>query len=108
MMDSSAQSTPIDIPCVVAPKRHASVDKWIVFSDIHVKSASIDTCERVLDAVHEEAAKRNGGIIFLGDFWHVRGALSVDLLNRVMKIFRSWTRPVIMIPGNHDQVSISF
>ena len=45
------------------------------------------------------------GIIFLGDFWHVRGSLSVELLNRVLKCLKEWTQPVIMIPGNHDQVS---
>jgi hypothetical protein len=39
-----------------------------------------------------------------GDFWHVRGALCVDLLNRVLASLKQWTQPVIMIPGNHDQV----
>jgi hypothetical protein len=39
-----------------------------------------------------------------GDFWHVRGALCVDLLNRVLTALKQWTQPVIMIPGNHDQV----
>ena len=59
--------------------------RWVVFSDLHVKSTSIDTCEEVLAAVHREAALRDAGVIFLGDFWHVRGALSVDLLNRVLR-----------------------
>jgi hypothetical protein len=40
----------------------------------------------------------------IGDFWHVRGALCVDLLNRVLASLKQWTQPVIMIPGNHDQV----
>lgn len=84
----------------------AQCKKWIIFSDLHVRAASIDTCEQVLDAVHEQALAKSAGIIFLGDFWHVRGALSVDLLNRVLKSFRQWTQPVIMIPGNHDQVTL--
>ncbi len=85
---------------------HKSTDKWIIFSDLHVKGASIDTCEQVLDAVHAAAKERSAGIVFLGDFWHVRGALSVELLNRVMQALRKWTQPVIMIPGNHDQVTL--
>ena len=48
------------------------------------------------------------GIIFLGDFWHVRGSLSVELLNRVLKCLKEWTQPVIMIPGNHDQAYIHY
>jgi DNA repair exonuclease SbcCD nuclease subunit len=59
----------------------------------------------VLDAVHEAALERGAGIIFLGDFWHVRGDLKVELLNRILKCLRKWSQPVIMIPGNHDQVS---
>jgi DNA repair exonuclease SbcCD nuclease subunit len=77
----------------------------VIFSDLHVKSASIEVCEEVLHRVHQEALQRNAGIIFLGDFCHARGALSVELLNRVLKSLRKWEQPVIMIPGNHDQVS---
>lgn len=73
---------------------------------MHVKASSIATCETVLAEVHKSAKERNAGIIFLGDFWHVRGALSVDLLNRVLKSLQEWTQPVIMIPGNHDQVTL--
>ena len=83
---------------------HQACRDWVIFSDLHVKGASIEVCEEVLRRVHEEALKRSAGIIFLGDFWHVRGALSVELLNRVLRSLRQWTQPVIMIPGNHDQV----
>jgi hypothetical protein len=61
---------------------HDKTNRWIIFSDLHVKGSSIETCEAVLDKVHEAAVQRDAGIIFLGDFWHVRGALSVELLNR--------------------------
>jgi hypothetical protein len=30
----------------------------------------------------------------------------VELLNRVLKILNKWKQPVIMIPGNHDQVTL--
>ena len=79
-----------NIAKVVAPEGHERTRSWIIFSDLHVKSSSIDTCEQVLDRVHAEAVKQNAGIIFLGDFWHVRGALNVELLNRVMKCLRRY------------------
>ena len=83
-----------------APPLHASFMNWVLFSDLHVKSASIAVCEEVLRNVHEAAVIRKAGVIFLGDFWHVRGALSVDLLNRVLSELSRWTQPVIMIPGD--------
>lgn len=95
-----------EIPYLIPPDIHSKTKRWVLFSDLHVKSSSIETCDRVLFEVNDAAAKRDAGIIFLGDFWHVRGALSVELLNRIMKSLRSWTQPVIMIPGNHDQVSL--
>jgi DNA repair exonuclease SbcCD nuclease subunit len=61
-----------------------------------------------LQRLDEESVKKDAGIIFLGDFWHVRGTVSVELLNRVLKSLNKWTQPVIMIPGNHDQVSQVF
>jgi hypothetical protein len=102
--DESESLRAYDLKAIKAPERHSQTLKWIVFSDLHVKGSSIDCCEEVLREVHSAAVQRNAGIIFLGDFWHVRGALNVDLLNRVLKSLRQWKQPVIMIPGNHDQV----
>ncbi|CAM9133833.1 unnamed protein product, partial [Phaeothamnion confervicola] len=88
---------------------HAACEQWVVFSDLHVSTASLDIClqaRMVLDVVHEEAMRRpNCGIAFLGDFWQARGTIKVELLNAVMNRLSRWQRPVIMIPGNHDQVS---
>jgi hypothetical protein len=92
------------LPALEAPVAHANCNSWVIFSDLHVKGSSIDVCEEVLHQVHEAAKLRDAGIIFLGDFWHVRGALSVELLNRVLGSLSKWECPVIMIPGNHDQV----
>ena len=36
----------------------------------------------------------------------MRGALNVELLNRILRSLGKWTVPVIMIPGNHDQVTL--
>ena len=103
---SSEKVLKYDLPVIEAPAVHQACKSWVIFSDLHVKSGSIEVCEEVLDRVHQAALDRNAGIVFLGDFWHVRGSLSVDLLNRVLKALRKWTQPVIMIPGNHDQVTL--
>ena len=113
-------TSPYQLRCIDTPPLHASVRRWVIFSDLHVKSSSITVCEEVLRNVHEAAVSREAGVIFLGDFWHVRGALSVDLLNRVLNELSKWKQPVIMIPGcgfavdmilliavgNHDQVTL--
>ena len=39
-----------------------------------------------------------------GDFWHARGSLPVEPLNAVLRVFRGWSRPTLMLVGNHDQV----
>eukprot|EP00903_Cladosiphon_okamuranus_P005576 g5550.t2 len=86
---------------------HAAMKEWLVFSDLHVSPGSLAVTLEALDRVNEEAMKRAAcGIAFLGDFWHARGSLKVDLLVPVMKQLATWTRPVVMIPGNHDQVTL--
>ena len=85
---------------------HSSYDKWVVFTDLHCSSTTLDTCIEVLDTVHTVALEENAGVLFLGDFWHHRGTLRVDCLNAILKAFESWQVPMIMIPGNHDQVTL--
>jgi len=80
--------------------------EWLVFSDLHMSKATMHVALEVLEQVHNEAAQRNAGIAFLGDFWHVRGALPVEPLNEVIHLFKEWTRPTILLAGNHDQVDI--
>lgn len=64
----------------------------------------MQVCVEVLRRVHSEAVARDAGILFLGDFWHVRGALPVEPLNAALHEMRAWTQPTVMLPGNHDQV----
>lgn len=85
---------------------HAKYDKFVVFSDLHCSSSSLSTCLEVLAAVHAQAAERGAGVIFLGDFWHHRSTLRVDCLNAVLRALSCWSVPLIMIPGNHDQVTL--
>ena len=43
--------------------------RWLVFSDLHVSHRTRGTCMAVLERVHEEAARRAAGILFLGGCW---------------------------------------
>lgn len=85
---------------------HASYTKWVIFSDLHVSPASMEMCLEVLDTAHSLALERNAGILFLGDFWHHRGTIRVDCLNAILGQIRTWQVPMILIPGNHDQVTL--
>eukprot|EP00873_Tetraselmis_striata_P041002 jgi/Tetstr1/461266/TSEL_006393.t1 len=81
------------------------VKEWIVFSDLHVCAASLETSLAVLRTVKREAAARGAGVLFLGDFWHHRGSLPVEPLNAVLDEFAGWSAPTLMLVGNHDQVT---
>ncbi len=85
---------------------HMSYEKWVVFTDLHCYSETLNTTLKVLDHVHELAITRNAGVLFLGDWWHHRGTLRVDCLNAVLNSLKNWTVPMVMIPGNHDQVTL--
>jgi hypothetical protein len=43
-----------------------SVQAWVVFSDLHVSSKTLDASVEVLRRVHEEARRRQAGVLFLG------------------------------------------
>jgi UDP-2,3-diacylglucosamine pyrophosphatase LpxH len=80
---------------------------WVVFSDVHVSRKTKDIALETLKHVHAIAAKENRGILFLGDFWHHRGALPVETLNEIIRELAKWTQPTIMLVGNHDQVNVN-
>ncbi|CAI7860884.1 unnamed protein product [Closterium sp. NIES-53] len=90
------------------PAAFEGVQRWVVFSDLHVSRRNADLCAALLTHVHQLAKDRAAGVVCLGDFWHVRGSLPVEALNAVMQAMgpAAWTQPTIMIPGNHDQVSV--
>ena len=86
--------------------RFRAMRRWVCFSDLHLTAASQSVAMEVLERVHAEAAARDAGVLFLGDFWHHRGKLPVEPLNAAVEAFVAWRRPTIMLTGNHDQVSI--
>ena len=87
-------------------RHHASYTRWVVLTDLHCASSTLDTCLEVLKVVHQAAIERNAGVLFLGDWWHHRGTIRVDLLNSVLDSLKEWEVPMVMIPGNHDQVTL--
>ena len=93
-------------PRTATEQLFAAVERYVVFSDLHVERSRLDTCLEVLRTVHDCAVDLDAGIVFLGDFWHTRGSLPVPCLNGVIDVVRTFTRPTVMIPGNHDQVSL--
>jgi len=88
----------------------ASFRKWIVFSDLHCSITTLSTCTQVLELLFQHAKQRHAGILFLGDFWHHRQTIRIDCLNTILHTFRTifdkQNVPMIMIPGNHDQVTL--
>jgi DNA repair exonuclease SbcCD nuclease subunit len=83
----------------------------IQFSDLHLKPESASTCFAVLDAICEFAvANGEKTVAFLGDWWHVRYSVPVELLNAVDAELERWLasgiEEVILLPGNHDQVDV--
>ncbi|CAI5940922.1 unnamed protein product [Closterium sp. NIES-64] len=90
------------------PAAFEGVQQWVVFSDLHVSRRNAELCAALLTHVHQLAKDRAAGVVCLGDFWHVRGSLPVEALNAVMHAMGPavWTQPTLMIPGNHDQVSV--
>lgn len=107
---ASAKTDPVenkrDLEYLQQCAHHASVQKWVMFTDLHCSPSTLDTCLQVLQKVHAEALERNAGILFLGDFWHHRATIRVDILNAVLAELRSWQVPSILFPGNHDQVTL--
>jgi DNA repair exonuclease SbcCD nuclease subunit len=80
----------------------------LVFSDLHLKPETKETCEKVLHGMIQAAV--DGGIhhiVFLGDFFHLRYTVPVDLINLVsdwLADARLVGIHVHFLVGNHDQV----
>lgn len=81
------------------------VRRFVVLSDLHVRRETAAVCIQALRRTHREAVARGAGVLFLGDWWHSRGALPVEPLNMVLRELEAWSVPVVLLPGNHDLVS---
>lgn len=83
--------------------------RFVVFTDLHVSGKTIDRALALLDAVRETAKHYQCPVVCLGDFWDQRAALAVRHLDLVQREFEKWGAEgvkLIIVPGNHDQVSL--
>ncbi len=83
----------------------------LLFSDLHLKPESADTCLAVLRSLEILAEKRgHQQIACLGDVFHVRYALPIEILNGLDKELRRWAKAgieALFLPGNHDSVDVN-
>ena len=83
----------------------------ILFSDLHLKAESKDVVKSVLFELHDYALSHHiRTIACLGDFWHIRYNIPVDLQNLVVDwLYQLWQSKIefIIIPGNHDQIDMA-
>ena len=83
--------------------------RFIAFSDLHVSAKTIDRCLQALAGVREYALHYGAKIVFTGDFWDARGVLNVRHVHALLDEFHRWRDArieAVIIPGNHDQVSV--
>lgn len=81
----------------------------LLFTDLHVGAKTLTRALALLARVRELAKHNQDDVICLGDFWDLRGSLSVRQLDEVMNEFERWQSDGVkldIIPGNHDQVSM--
>lgn len=82
----------------------------ISFGDLHVSAKTIERALRVLARAREEAIARGAFVVFNGDFWDLRGLLAVRQLDPLIDEFHRWDEAkidAVLVPGNHDQASVS-
>lgn len=65
------QPPPPDLDACVPlnPGPWAAVQRWVVFSDLHVAPRTAAVAVEVLRRVHAEAKARDAGVLFLGELW---------------------------------------
>lgn len=89
---------PVDLQLHVptGPSWHpdALPQRWLAFSDLHVSHRTRATCLAVLEQVHEEAARREAGILFLGGWtvcmgWVGHAAGAVPAAQRALVLLLS-------------------
>lgn len=83
--------------------------RWsaVVFGDLHVRADTLTRACQTLEFVGDLAETKQSMIVCVGDFWDIRGVLSVRQADAVMNIFDRWHEKGIdfaIVPGNHDQV----
>lgn len=84
------------------------MSRMLLFSDLHLRAESMSVVREVFTQLLKEAHKNGAGTIgFLGDFYHLRYAVPVEVQNMVatwLEEIHGSGLQIILLPGNHDQV----
>ena len=92
-------------PSVPATPYVGPAHTFVAFSDLHFSEKTKERALRTLERVGVMAETHNATIVFCGDWWDRRGVLDVRHVDAIQNVIAKWPRAVI-IPGNHDQVSV--
>lgn len=71
------------------PKPWAAVERWVVFSDLHVSPRTAAVAVEVLQRVHAEAEARDAGVLFLGECRYI----SHLMVSKMLHHFGLYTPP---------------
>ncbi len=86
------------------------MSRMLLFSDLHLRPDTRDACGAVLDGIRDAlVASPHDVLLFLGDWWHVRYSLPIELFNWATEHVRSLSACVPelwIVPGNHDQIDV--
>lgn len=83
---------------------------FILITDLHVGAKTVDRVVEVLRRARALALRYRATIVCLGDFWDRRGILAIRQLDPILEEFDLWRMQnvrAVIIPGNHDQVSVN-
>lgn len=83
----------------------------IIFSDLHLDEDSAETVlGEILPGIRDAAFDRSDPVIAcLGDFYHLRYQVRVEIQNAVRDELKRWISGGLqfrLLPGNHDQVNV--
>ncbi len=90
--------------------------RFLVFSDLHAhpwsrfskrlangRNSRLEDTLQTLKFIRQKATELDvDGVIFSGDLFDAKTRIPLATINVVYREFSQWTRPVLMIPGNHD------
>lgn len=105
----AAAPPPVSAASLNLPSLQTAEWRFVVFTDLHVGAKTIDRALALLERVRETAKHYQCPAVCIGDFWDQRAALAVRHLDLVQREFEKWGEEgvqLIIVPGNHDQVSM--
>lgn len=81
---------------------------WLITSDWHLRKETAETVFKVLERVDEIVmSEKLDGVIHIGDLYHTRYVLDIEIQNRLVDQLKLWEYPLVIVPGNHDQINLN-